>query len=215
MKTRTPKAFTLIEMLVVIGVIAALAMFLLPAFNRAREQARNVRCVANLKNLHTAAMNRAADDARLPAAGSYWYQGSDGGWYHCRGWAAWNNWPQFPNDGPFSTKPGDGTYSYRGASGTACITNGSLYGYVKSKDVYLCPTHLMNTRYKDAVRSYAMNASISQANVLGVKSSTIILFGDDRNIETSQDTLFYTNEIAQWHTGGGNVVFVDGHVERR
>jgi len=48
------KGFTLIELLVVIAIIAILAAMLFPVFARARESARKIQCLANVKNIATA-----------------------------------------------------------------------------------------------------------------------------------------------------------------
>jgi len=70
--TRFTKAFTLVEMLVVISIIAVLASLILPAAMMAREAARRLQCSNNLHNLSLAAMNFDTSHGYLPASRTFW-----------------------------------------------------------------------------------------------------------------------------------------------
>ena len=75
--TSVKKGFTLIELLVVIAIIAILAAILFPAFATARESARRISCVSNLKQIGTGIMQYVQEyDEKLPPSENTWNGGN-------------------------------------------------------------------------------------------------------------------------------------------
>jgi len=121
---RRRSGFTLIELLVVIAIIAILAAMLFPVFARARESARKIQCLSNVKNIATAVQMYLTDYDRFPAKPNH----------------------DADLEAFFATTPG-GRSSHTGqCCNRACQAN--PYGrwpvvldeYVKNRDVWRCPS---------------------------------------------------------------------------
>src|SRR6185503_7949764 len=119
------KAFTLVELLVVIGIIAVLIGVLLPALNKARAQSQSVACLSNMRQLGQA-LNMFAQEHKgyLPKA-----------WFNAR--------PAVTKTTPgFDVQPQD--YSSSDSWGYRFPMFGWDYVLLKyvnnSKGVFQCPT---------------------------------------------------------------------------
>jgi prepilin-type processing-associated H-X9-DG protein/prepilin-type N-terminal cleavage/methylation domain-containing protein len=210
MKQHTTRqgAFTLIEILVVVGVIALLAALLFPVFGRVRENGRRVTCTNNLRQLGLAFQQYLQDSSgRLPYAGNY--QGWGPGLGH------WVAGTRMPSGSGLASDSDPFTYNADGR--TANVQDGALYPYVKSPEAYMCPS----TQDVDKKKlGYSMNCAIAGLNNLRIKTpSDIILLVDEG--KSLNDGYFWavggshpnTDELTKAHNGGGNLLFADGHVK--
>ena len=72
--------FTLVELLVVIGIIALLISMLVPALNRARAAGRTITCASNVRQIGLVFRLYATDNRDSLPPGQYDHGGAEGNW---------------------------------------------------------------------------------------------------------------------------------------
>jgi prepilin-type N-terminal cleavage/methylation domain-containing protein len=162
------RAFTLVELLVVIGIIAILIAILLPALSKARKQAAATKCLSNLRQLMQATQMYVNDNGGfLPYAGVRDAPGAYGSQEN--NYSA--NWLYSPN--VYNASNG-----YPGVASSTSFTasdveTGALWQYLNHRQVYRCPldtdpltisTDGKNTPLFTALTSYAMNVWLANYN---------------------------------------------------
>jgi prepilin-type N-terminal cleavage/methylation domain-containing protein/prepilin-type processing-associated H-X9-DG protein len=213
---RLCSAFTLIELLVVIAIIAILAAILFPVFAQAREKARSISCMSNMKQLGTASL--------------MYLQDYDGGL--------------------FELIPG-GAASRAGAVGEPSMWMGTLQPYIKSRDVFRCPSSSQPkvdiTFAGRTTPSIGMNSFLGwyfnyfYSVIIGGKESNpayprpvnetlvqypavTVLFGDafDRTVNGRTPRGYWLDPgygkgvrfgLSDRHNEGNNITFLDGHAK--
>lgn len=215
-------AFSLVELLVVIGIVAVLAALLLPTLNKAKASGLTAACMSNQKQLQICFAEYVNDNGQFPSNNLVVVIG-----YGAILGSSWS--------------PG----GVDAMGETNSLQYGALYPYNKSLGIYRCPadrTLISSSNGNEAVprtRSYKMNLWLncisepygyqreSELSSCGKSVSDFFVF-IDMHSEGPQDPPFgiyqqkdatmgrqnlWIDSPADRHSQGVNLSFLDGHVE--
>ncbi len=181
--------FTLIELLIVIAIIAILAAMLLPALNKARDKAKSIQCVNNLKQLYICYTNYGDENDRIfPAIVNKW----------CSNYAWYQVMNPYINPGQEMSEYNRITWKYRCPA--VSVSNGgntiaqvdlpyNMFRCWTTKRITSPSYYIQNT---DAFKNPDNNKF---DNYIGCSSGMTKLYPEPR------------------HNLGVNLLFCDGHVE--
>lgn len=176
---RARRAFTLLELLVVIAGIGALMAVLLVVNSGATEGARAAKCKSHMRNLAQAVQSFSISSGHYPNAGSYVYldthatMGKMGVYKLAKGWIGLNRRvDSSPNK--FTVSLGWNESCMNNMNDTRsgayyAVTNGTLWKLVHDLESYVCPAHRRICRKNNVepLWSYVMNSYFGYDNTQG------------------------------------------------
>lgn len=219
MKLHRERGFSLVELLVVIGIIAVLVSILLPVMAATRSQLRYSVCQSNLRKLSQAMLMYAADN---------------------EGWVPVWNW-EFPDP---DYGPGSGTNATFHMDDTNFVEKGLIWKYTGDRNIYVCPEYplLGGKAYGNLLYgfppqwTYQVNGmpGLTHGNLPGLVTKLTLVQPSTERIFMlmEQDIADYDawdngvtlcgptdypgsggDSFGSFHHGGSNTAFFDGHVE--
>lgn len=226
MPVERSRGFTLVELLVVIGIIALLISVLLPSLNRAREQAQTVTCQSNLRQFGYAFLMYTNDNKGKypgPAAGT---QRPDD-WVHWQGGRDRNEGAVQKYLGPFNRA------LYRCPTD---VVENHLTAYDMSYTVnwMVCEYHRRNNNDANPPGTPLYSPTLTVGQVKSPSNKILMIdesantvddgcwapqnfFADGQNLLSSRhsrrDEKPTGDRVVDATKGRGNALYCDGHVE--
>ena len=216
------KAFSLVELLTVIGIIAILIGLLMPVLTKARLEAVKVKCMANVHNLLQAQMMYVAENKNFLTYPN-WAPTLQDTSHWATGWL----YTQGQTSDPLNQED---------------VKTGALYRYVRDMRVYHCPTHVVDSvpgEWTERLTSYIMNGAVCGYGTVGSHdaqrelwvpswkitdwknpSEQILWWEAEENGDVPGGVAWndgssypFENALAKRHGRGASVGCFDGHVE--
>jgi prepilin-type N-terminal cleavage/methylation domain-containing protein/prepilin-type processing-associated H-X9-DG protein len=195
------RAFTLVELLVVIGIIAVIAAIVFPVLSGAREKARQTECASNLRQLGMASLMYAQD--------------SDG------------RFPPFRNTNPGPDCDHTGGIANGWGYCAPALLHAALFPYAGESRVWFCPSDPVAGQVSNAwwvnhrFSSYAFGFSRTwRMNPDGLYdlNGNLMLSASETRMILDPNAMLHLTGYNGWpgggnHFGGVNICFVDGHVK--
>lgn len=158
------RGLTLIELIVVIGILGILVSVLAVAFSGGTESARALKCLANLRNLAACQGGAAYTHQVINTKASLQSLTIKTVYDEEKGWVSADTRGLYPSEKPQTFSP-IGLYEPDFEKANYALTNGWMATKMgNNAEAYVCPTHITKSKYGRPHWSYFMNYDIGKAD---------------------------------------------------